>query len=103
MVENTLNKIETILTNREQSLFKKIRTYRKPNKNEITEIFNKDIDDDSENYSIFLENFEKWKLNMKSSFLNNCGYIDNEKNNQTVKKIIDSISDIHISTNDSIL
>ena len=25
-------------------------------------------------------------------------YIDNEKNNQAVKKIIDSISDIHISS-----
>ena len=96
LTESTLNKIENILTAREKILFNKIRSYNKTSIDDITQIFNKDIEDDSETYSIFLENFEKWKLNMKSSFLNNCGYIDNEKNNQAVKKIITSMTKIEI-------
>ena len=66
------------------------------NKIDINKIFDEnllEINNKSKNYLI---NFEEWKLRMKAALLNNCGYVDNEQNNQKIKELLLAIKNINI-------
>ena len=94
--KDTLLKMESVLSKNEQSLYMKCEELRsKPNEKELNDIFDEGMLK-SNNFTIYLLNFEEWKLRRKIALLNNCGYVDNEQNNKNIKELILSIDNLQL-------
>ena len=96
--ELTISKIQNILSESEKEAYSKLINNKPiPTTNDLSNIFDDNLLETNSIFKNYLTNFEEWKLRMKIALLNNCGYIDNEKNNKKIKNLITSIENINFN------
>ena len=89
-------KLKEILSTKEVELYTKIdKDAPDLNTEKLNEIFKDNFLDKKNNFHNYMQNFEEWKLRMKISLLNNCGFVSNEKNNKKIKELINSINKVN--------
>ena len=96
--DKTNERIMNILSEREkESYLKLVNNQPNPSDEDLNNIFNDSLLEVDKSFKNYLSNFEDWKLKKKVALLNNCGYVDNEKNNKKIKELLISIENTDIS------
>ena len=96
--ETTVSRLQDILSEREKEAYSELIIAKPiPTDDDLNNIFNDNLLEVNKSLKNYLSNFEDWKLRMKIALLNNCGYVDNEKNNKKVKELLLSIDNVNVS------
>ena len=96
--DKTNERIMNILSESEkESYLKLVNNQPNPSVEDLNNIFNDSLLEVDKSFKNYLSNFEDWKLKKKVALLNNCGYVDNEKNNKKIKELLISIENTDIS------
>lgn len=96
--KQTFSKLQDILSENERAAHLELASYKSlPTISDLNNIFNDNLLDTKNSFKNYLSNLAEWKLRMKIALLNNCGYIDNEKNNGKIKELLHSINNVNLS------
>ena len=96
--ESIVARLQNILSESEKEAYSELIDPKSlPTVDDLNNIFNDNLLEVNKSFKNYLSNFEDWKLRMKISLLNNCGYVDNEQNNKKVKELLLSIDNVNVS------